>query len=460
MGLFSIFKRKNDKPAETDTSPPSRLKGDTTMRTPGREGSSSSSRSRRPSDPPLTPAETEAERARQREIARATAMKIDAIESAMTFDIFNTPEPAWGSGPKRPPPKKGDTRPLDTLPALELATTELLGEDDLAAPAVAEIAPVVEESAIMFANDQVAAAEGMLIESLADTGQTDRTVWWMLFDLYQIGGKQDAFDSLSIDYASRFETSPPAWTTLAPLTAEEKAYSGLTPTEAFTGVLDDTIAPQLDRLLQLATSSAVFRLEFGRVTSVTPEGCARLLAALKRLHAQQHELIVAGADKLAERIRETIDIGRRDENDAPWLLLLELLQLMRMEKEFEETAMDYCVTYEVSPPSFVPVAHVATALAGRNASPDRFLLPGVIERANPALLEAIDAYAAQYDSLVFDCLRLSRVDYGAASTLLQRLRPLAEAGKKIEFRDMNHLVAALFSLLGYPAVARLFPHKY
>jgi anti-anti-sigma regulatory factor len=460
VGIFSIFKRKNEKPGEATPATTARPgRADATRA--GARPDAASARNKRPSDPPRPAAETEAERARQREIARATAMKIDAIESAMTFDIFNTPEPAWGSGPKRGArPAKGETGPHPTLPVLELATTELLGEEDLAEPAVAEIAPVVEESAIMFANDQLATAEAMLKDSLADAGQHDRTVWWMLFDLYQIGGKQEAFDSLSIDYASRFETSPPAWTTATPLSAEEKAYSGLTPTESFTGVLDDSIAPQLDRLLQLAATSSVFRLEFGRISAVTPEGCARLLAALKRLRTLERELIVAGTHELSERVRATIEIGRRDENEAPWLLLLELLQLMKLEKEFEETAMDYCVTYEVSPPSFVPVANVATASSGRNVSPDRFMLPPVIDRANPALLGAIDDYAAQYDPLVFDCLRLTRVDYGAASTLLQRLRPLAEAGKKIEFRDMNHLVAALFTLLGYPEVARLFPHKY
>lgn len=43
--------------------------------------------------------------------------------------------------------------------------------------------------------------------------------------------------------------------------------------------------------------------------------------------------------------------------------------------------------------------------------------------------------------------------------MLNRLRPIA-AEKKIEFRDMNHLVAALFKLLSFAEVARLFPHKY
>ena len=61
---------------------------------------------------------------------------------------------------------------------------------------------------------------------------------------------------------------------------------------------------------------------------------------------------------------------------------------------------------------------------------------------------------------MLDCSRLARVDYGAAGALLKRLRALAAAGKTIELRDMNHLVAALFKLMGYADVARLFPHKY
>ena len=43
--------------------------------------------------------------------------------------------------------------------------------------------------------------------------------------------------------------------------------------------------------------------------------------------------------------------------------------------------------------------------------------------------------------------------------MLNRLRPIA-AEKKIELRELNHLVAALFKLLGFTEVAKLFPHKY
>ena len=441
MGIFSIFKGKKQQPDGVETPPESRLRG----------------------EPSRLILDGDAERARQREIARATAAKIDAIESAMADDIFNTPEPAWGSGARRARP--GQPRQSDddddTLPMLELATTEMLTDDyGLEAPVHAETAPVIEEIAIMFANDQMAVAEQMLLESLRDVGRTERTVWWMLFDLYQVMGRQDDFDNVAIDYASQFETSPPTWSPPIAAGAEEDTFAGVTPTEVFAGVLDAQVAPRMERLLTLADSSQVLRLEFGRIQDVTPEGCQLMLDTLTALKKRERELIVAGASELEKLVRTTITIGERDASEAPWLLLLALLQLMNREKDFEETAMDYCVTFEVSPPSFETQQHVATT--NTITAPMRtecFLLPPVVNSGANALFDAIDAYAEQAPTLLIDCSRLTRVDYGAASAMLNRLRPIAQE-KKIEFRDMNHLVAALFRLLSYSEVARLFPHKY
>jgi ABC-type transporter Mla MlaB component len=439
VGLFSIFKGKKDRqPDSPDTGPESRLRG----------------------EPSRLIVDGDAERARQREIARATAAKIDAIESAMADDIFNTPEPAWGSG-RRGRGGKAREDDGDTLPMLELATTELLSDDDpIEAPVYAQTAPIIEEIAILYANDQMVIAEQMLLESLRDVGRTDRTVWWMLFDLYQVMGRQDDFDNVAIDYASQFETSPPTWAPPVVPGAEESNFAGVTPTEVFAGVLDGQVAPRLERLLQLAETNQMLRLEFGRIQDVTPEGCQLMLDTLTVLRKRERELIVAGAAELAALVRSTIAIGERDASEAPWLLLLALLQLLNREKDFEETAMDYCVTFEVSPPSFETPQHVATT--STITAPTRtecFMLPAVVNSGANALFDAIDAYAEHAPTLLIDCSRLARVDYGAASAMLNRLRPIA-AEKKIEFRDVNHLVAALFKLLSYSDVARLFPHKY
>jgi ABC-type transporter Mla MlaB component len=438
VGIFSIFKGKNKQPDSAEAPSEARVRG----------------------EPSRLIIDGDAERARQREIARATAAKIDAIESAMADDIFNTPEPAWGSGARRKPGQKVDDDG-DTLPMLEMATTELLSDDYLTeSPVHPQTAPVIEEIAIMYANDQKEFAEQMLQEALRDVGRTDRTVWWMLFDLYQVMGRQDDFDNVAIDYASQFETSPPTWAPPVVPGTEENNFAGVTPTEVFAGVLDVDVAPRLERLLQLAEENQVMRLEFGRIADVTPEGCQLLLDTLTTLRKRERELIVAGAAEFAELVRSTITIGERDASEAPWMLLLALLQLMNREKDFEETAMDYCVTFEVSPPSFETPKHVATT--STITAPPRtecFMLPAVINSGANSLFDAIDAYASQSPTLLIDCSRLARVDYGAASALLNRLRPIA-AEKKIEFRDMNHLVAALFKLLSFAEVARLFPHKY
>ena len=442
MGIFSRFKRKNDN--SDGIAPDSRL----------RAGEPSRLAEGRPAQ------ETDAERARLREIARATAAKIDAIETAMANDIFNTPEPAWGSGPRRPLTSfQQEQGGPGTQPMLEIPTTELLGDDVLPdAPVEAQAAPVVEESAILYANGQAAAAEAMLGDSLAEVGQQDRTVWWMLFDLYQAANRPHDFDNLAIDYASRFETSPPAWNPLQP-GAGAPAYAGVTPTEVLEGTLDAHVAPQLARLTALAAPGKLLRLELGHISALAPDGCELLARALAKLRASDSELVVAGAAELAALARQSTIIGARDSNPAPWLLLLALLQLLNREKDFEETAMDYCVTFEVSPPSFEAPGQVATAASGP-AGVQRFMLPSVIEGATATLFDAIDAYAQQNEVVLLDCARLARVEYGAAVALQARLRALAGSGKKIELRDVNHLVAALFKLLGYAGVARLFPHRY
>jgi hypothetical protein len=144
-------------------------------------------------------AERASQQARQREIARATAMKIDAIESAMTFDIFNQPEPAWGSQRASRPTRVRQSAEggPDTQALTDLPTTLLLRDDEIPQPAVAaESAPVVEEIAILYANAQSAVAQQLLTAAVADSGSKgsgqDRSIWWMLFDLYQVSGQQDA----------------------------------------------------------------------------------------------------------------------------------------------------------------------------------------------------------------------------------------------------------------------------
>lgn len=440
MGLFSLFRK--DKPVVDEDEAYARLAADTDLQRQG--------------DGPGHDLQRRLQLHLQRDIARATVLKIDEIEAAMTADMFD--EPAFRRPPRGAP---APARPAEVAPLPDDIVTQLLEDDDDDMPAeaaAAGAAPVADEAAILYADGQADDACRLLAGAVAGQAGADRTAWWMLFDLYGVLGNQDAFDSLSIDYASTFETSPPPWN---PLLADGgEAPAGVVPTVALGGVLDSAAGAQIARIAAAAGNAGVLRLDFSRVAGVEPDGCALLHEALRRM-APERELILSGAEELLARVRGIVDIGRRDEGEAPWLLMLELLRLLNREKAFEEASMDYCVTFEVSPPPFTPPGKVAST-PRQSAAPatDRYLLPRTIEGDAGQLWSDIRAHAGRCPALVLDCSRLARIDYAAAGHLLALLQQLAAPQRRIELRELNHLVAALLRLLGHGGTARLFPHRY
>lgn len=441
-----------------------------------------------------------------------TALKIDAIESEMSIEYVRKPlsqrsrtqaaspgaapmikpqaESAPPGAPKEPP-KPGDSpapapvaapvpAPLTLQPLGPGvgSTTEFLLDGQTAVSNMAtpssEAAAVVEEAAIMYANGQAALAGQMLQAAIAsdDFGELPQTAWLMLLDLHQIGGRQAEFEELAIGYASRFETSPPAWAARSPrgqtqahAPASAPASASLpTPAVPFSGKLDGGCVKQIERIRNLAEKHRSLRLEFAKVTAVDPAGCGLLLAALRRLQKSGHDLVLVGAAELADRIRAIIEVGRRDDTEECWLLLLEILQLLNREMEFEELSIDYCVTFEVSPPAFAaPPKSIVTASACTESSPppqsEHFMMPAVVSGQVDQLVLAIASYSDEHDPAIIDCSGLDRMDFGAASRLLTGLSPFCGSGKVIEFHHVNHLVYGLLQVIGLSEIIRIIPRK-
>lgn len=471
MAIFGLFGKKDNPPA---TSPADK----DAFRAKRSEG-----------NPRVDPAADKTGRSQQvqRNVARATATakKIDAIESEMSSE-FSPSQAANntlpGPVPQRqtPPPagksKSGkDQQQLPasfeaTLPTMGMSTEFLLGEEGKSGGIEivnSETTQVLEEVAILFANGQAEMVEQMLQGAIQeDTANTGfKAAWWMLFDLYQINGKQQQFDNLSIEYASKFETSPPAWTQSGQLEAQAAPVvrTGATPTVPFSGKLDGNIVKLLERAQKLGENTRVLRLEFSRITEVDPIGCGLLLRILKKLQNSEHDLILVGAPELANKIRSILQVGRRDETEAPWLLLLEILRLLNSEKEFEEASIDYCITFEVSPPAFVAPKNKVTTAMDENGSintvSDCFMMPAIIEGKTDQLISAITIFATDHNPAVLDCSRLNRVDFNAAGQLLSGFAPLSGNGKAIELHHVNHLVTALFNVMGLKDIVRILPRK-
>lgn len=461
MGIFSFLGKKDSQPDTPES-------GKDTLR-----------RKREAAPSPIDANRTSARNSQQRDVARATAKKIDAIESEMTSELTRTPQTAGtrpGHGALQRPaaavsaqasePHSGKTT-ASALPTLDITTDFLMGSESRIGNVVisgSDTPPIIEEAAILFANEQNDMVEQMLLAAIHDPalGDSVRMVWLMLFDLYQITGKHDQFEQLSLAYAAKFETSPPAWHSdrLDPLQAVSQPLS-VTPSLTFSGKLDASIARQLERAQKLSEKKGVLRLEFARVTEVLPEGCELLLATLKKLQKAGHELILVGASEFANKIRAIIEVGRRDDTEVPWLLLLEVLQLLNREQEFEEASIDYCITFEVSPPAFVSPKKISTAAEERiepDSAFEKFMMPSVIGGGSN-VIHAITEFANANNPAIIDCTRLTRIDFSAAGQLLSTLAPLASKGKMVELHNVNYLVSSLFQVMGLRDIAHIHPRK-
>jgi ABC-type transporter Mla MlaB component len=481
VGIFSLFGKKDGQPAKPAEKSAARAKHSSTSQ---RVENTQSGNSR--TLPPK----------RDPQAARETALKIDAIESEMSSEFVQvtttqggitkprtvTPTVPINTKTAPPPAQKLQTAAKPPTPSTaEAALVPLAADDgmgtttgfllggetaisDVAAPS-SEAAAVIEEVAIMYANGQMEVAEQMLRAAIAEDnlGDVTRAAWLMLFDLYQITGKQQDFESLSLEYVNKFETSPPAWTVNGVRNVPQGAPAGTTPMVTFSGKLDESSAKLVDRIQKLAETYRTLRLEFARVSEVTPTGCHLLLGVLNKLQKSSHDLVLVGAPELAAKVRKSLEVGRRDDTESAWLLLLEILRLLNHEKEFEEISIDYCVTFEVSPPAFVaPRNKITTAApdaASLAAKPEGFMMPALIEGRIDSLIVAIAAYSDEHDPAIIDCSQLQRVDFNAAGRLLTGLAPFCGVGKVIEFHHVNHLVVELFNVIGLKDIVRILPRK-
>jgi anti-anti-sigma regulatory factor len=415
-----------------------------------------------------------------RSLAMETAAKIDAIESEMARDFLrpaaNTGSPAMGpttGGPK--PAKPAAAEPAQPAPAaadaLDPGTDSFLGNINAIDVNTSGAGSVIDETAILFANGQDQEAEATMRHGIdTDTiGHNRQTAWRMLFELVNQRGDAAAFEQLTMQYALRFENSSPAWmdyAAAAPMAAPAAPVAGVAggPVVALPEVVDAQIVKTLEHLKALAAQHAALTLDVSAARTVDLVGAELLLRVVNAFKRSNHELTVVGAERLLEPLRAGLEPGRRDASDAMWMLMLEVLRLLGRQTDFEETGIQYCITFEVSPPSWEPAPPSLRTLAAREPAAtgpaaaaidafDPLDWRGVIEREGEPHFGRLAIQARESKHLSVECLYLRRMAFSTATTLLTLLMKLQAAGVRVEFVNVNPLVAALFHLLGITAIA-------
>jgi ABC-type transporter Mla MlaB component len=351
--------------------------------------------------------------------------------------------------------------------------------------------PELEEAAIRFANGDDAGAEAGLMEAIRVGGvrHNHEETWLTLFDLYRATGQYDRFESMAIDFANKFGRSAPIWFSLPDLVGQ---LGGAAPAAAPSGKADWK-SPAVFGIQSLAALNAalakaqgVWTLDWGSLQSVEEEAVLPLTKLFSSWATQQVKIQMSGCANLEKVLREAAPSGQRKTSQHRWHLLLAYLRVAHRPDEFELAALDFCVTFEVSPPSWESAKCDFKALdaEGHSAASHTIIgdtvhdsiiselqtdmgpstmsaqlaaveLSGQIMGDPKAVLDKLEARLSGADVMIISCAKLIRVDFSAAGSLLNWVTARQTEGRVVQFTDVNRLVAAFFHVIGISEHARV-----
>ncbi|MFI5444570.1 STAS domain-containing protein [Polaromonas sp. UC242_47] len=363
----------------------------------------------------------------------------------------------------------------------------------------AEVAhdPELEEASIRFANGDDAGAESGLLDTLGPQGSRAQhaETWLALFDLYRATGQQEKFENLAIEFVGRFDRSAPQWFSMPAMIQQLSRPAGQSPGH---GPAADWICPSVLGIQTVAALSAAltrapmpWRLDWHNLKSIDANAVEPLCKVFGGWSAQPVQLRFIGESQLQQVLQDATPSGARDTPQACWQLRMEALRVVHQPDAFELTALDFCVTYEVSPPAWDSarceyrsldphdVASAGQAIIGdvyRDSAPSSLSgmegdtlmdgnsqmtnlfaveLAGQIQGDAIEVLDRLEAKLMGADIMVISCAKLIRVDFSAAGTLLNWVSAREAEHRAVQFTEVHRLVAAFFNVIGITEHARV-----
>ncbi len=352
--------------------------------------------------------------------------------------------------------------------------------------------PELEEASIRFANGDDGGAEAGLLEAVSARGSRHQheETWLTLFDLYRATAQYDRFESLAIDFASKFSRSAPMWFSIPDMVSK---MAGSEPAAPVGLRKADWKSPAVFGIQSLATLNAAlgrasmpWTLDWASIQSIDDNAVAPLAKLLLSWTTQTVQIRVGHAHKLEDVLRQGTPSGVRTVDQDRWNLLMAYMRVAHRPDEFELAALDFCVTYEVSPPSWessrcefklldadgntgvgqtivgdavhdsiVSEMHTDAGSSMMTAQMASVELSGQIMGEPKPVLDKLEARLTGADVMIISCAKLVRVDFSAAGSLLNWVTARQSEGRIVQFTDVHRLVAAFFHVIGISEHAKV-----
>jgi ABC-type transporter Mla MlaB component len=318
------------------------------------------------------------------------------------------------------------------------------------------------------------------VESASDaTNERDDNRWRALFDLYRATGDAAKFAAARMRYAQRMRRMGPDWVSLEELARSVKAVTASEEAAGLTegGASADWTCPArlareglIELTRALSKAGPVWTLDWRGLQAIEPEAAAPLRVLFNHWADSPVQLRFMGSAQLLAVLSEAAPNNERSTDDVWWQLHLAALRLMHLPDDFELVALNYCITYEVSPPAWQDPKGECTTLAAPPASRPSSVwsllsvggdsesfpstdsgfaaLAGDLRGESLSCWQRLDHDLRHTTAPVISCAALLRMDLAAAGTLLSWVRARDANGERVQFVDAHRLIAALFNLVG------------
>jgi hypothetical protein len=405
-----------------------------------------------------------------------------------TTDESVAPRTSAPAAPAAAAPGASKPAPPRTGVSMSLGGLQGQAASDFASPFAVEVSEVVhdpelDEPVIAFANADFETCEQTLSALTRAGGPRAQhaETWLVLFDLYRATGQQPKFESLALDYAQQFGWSAPQWFSLPKLVAESASQDK--PAKQRTAGEIGWICPEvldIDAVARLRSTTLQLPLpwvfDWSALRTIEPEAATHLSDLFRLWSGDTLDMRWLSGDNFLAVLGDAAPTGVRDADPAFWVLRLDALRMANRPDQFDEAAIDYCVTYEVSPPSWERVrCQVRIGGTGLSTqSPPLSQLsdvatsyidsgvddaPGQVEVASVELsgqlvgdigatLHQLNAQLGSAAMVSVACNKLIRVDFVAAGDLLNWVLAKRGENRSVTFADAHRLVALFFGAMG------------
>jgi len=322
------------------------------------------------------------------------------------------------------------------------------------------------EIATMYAEGDSKHALEYLIKHINDTkGLVEKRYWYMLMDMYQVNNNKPSFEKAALLFANTFGTSPPSWIensngTASSVIASKNAL-------ILDSALTSSHQEKLKEFLISAREEKFCRIDVSRTKfdNSDIQGIELLIRTMNDLRKFKIPSVLMGDNHISQFCNKYMkgDVNDKSLNQnflnneqTFWLLYLEILQWKGRMDEFEEIALDYAMTFEISPPGWDDNGIMKIEQAFTHNEPEKEEFPKVDPTITGnniySLFDMLDKEFETKNQVTVDFGHVERIDFAAAGSISHYLQEMIEdpekQNKKLILKHPNECVITLLETVG------------